>query len=422
MGTAMEIECELEKIVASYLLSQNSRGLVIVIVRGQFEACYCYGTSGTNGAGANGEFPVTSDTIFEIGSITKVFTATVLADMVCKGEVALHDSVRKYLPEGADLPKGFEEITLLQLATHTSGLRRLPGNLMAAHMDRTNPYAHYTTEDLTRGLETARVSARPGKVYSYSNFGMGLLGHALALAAGTNYEQLVKNRICDPLGMNDTSVSLGANQQSRLAPGHARGKPAGNWDIVALAGCGGLRSTGSDMLRFLRAQVDPNSTALKDAIRMTQTQQFGKDMKWKWAAQGGLYLLVFLAWQLLDGILTYWIPGLSIWLRILIVGFCVLGALIGACFLAWPLLGRLQRMGLGWHFDRLRQGKDFVWHNGATGGYRSYMAVAPTEQAGVVVLSNCNKSVDGIGRSALTAVISTRPEAGAKSCDASTSS
>ena len=209
--------------------------------------------------------------------------------------------------------------------------------------------------------------------------------------------------------MMDTSVSLSADQQSRLVPGHARGKLAASWDIVSLAGCGGLRSTGDDMLRFLRAQVNPHPAPLQDAIRMSQQPHIGNGSKAKWIAQCAQYLLIIGSWHLLDHLIDRWIPGLSMWSRIALIGTIMLFAIFGAYLTLWrlrpSLLSPPRRIGLGWHVDRLAGKQDFIWHNGGTGGYRSYMAVVPDERAGVVVLSNCDISVDAIGKSALTAIV-----------------
>jgi CubicO group peptidase (beta-lactamase class C family) len=334
--------------------------------------------------------------------------------MAQAGEVGLHDPIGKYLPADTGLPKRGEKIALQHLATHTSGLPRLPGNLMTPRIDPQNPYAHYTAEELYRGLATTRLSATPGKVYSYSNFGTGLLGHVLALAAGKEYEQLVKERICDPLGMRDTPITLNAEQQARLAPGHSGGKPTANWDMVNLAGAGGLRSSGFDMLRFLRAQLDPDSTALPNTIRSAQQQRFGKGVWWNRLARAGSLVSMVCLWHLLDRVLMYSLPSLSTWSRLPIVAGGVLWAI-------WPLemaiLGRRQRMGLGWHIGRLGA-MDYLWHNGATGGYCSYLALLPELKAGVVVLSNSDKSVDGVGLQALAALTRVDPQPDALTTEA----
>lgn len=193
------------------------------------------------------------DSVFEIGSITKLFTALLLADMVQRGEVALDDPVTKYLPpEGR--PRAFDgkPISLLDLATYTSGLPRSPGNNFSA--DEANPYAHYTVAELYEFLRYYTPEYYPGSHYQYSNLGFGLLGQALALRAGRSYEELVASRVCTPLGLDDTRITLTEGMRQRLVPGHDLDlHKVPNWDMPALAGAGALRSTANDLFRFLDA-------------------------------------------------------------------------------------------------------------------------------------------------------------------------
>jgi serine-type D-Ala-D-Ala carboxypeptidase/endopeptidase len=151
--------------------------------------------------------PLDGDTVFEIGSMTKVFTSLLLADMVRRGEVALADPVAKYLPAEVKVPeRGGAKITLQHLAMQTSALPRLPSNLNPK--DANNPYADYTVQQLYEFLSSAELTRDIGSRYEYSNLGAGLLGHALARRAGTDYETLVRKSILDPLGMKSTSITL----------------------------------------------------------------------------------------------------------------------------------------------------------------------------------------------------------------------
>jgi D-alanyl-D-alanine-carboxypeptidase/D-alanyl-D-alanine-endopeptidase len=273
------------------------------------------------------------DTVFEIGSVTKVFTALLLADMVARGEVALTDPVGKYLPPDVKVPT----ITLEQLATHTSGLPRLPANL--APKDGNNPYADYTVAQLYEFLSTVPAARDGGAPYDYSNLGAGLLGHALARRAGTDYETIVRTRILGPLGMKSTSIALDPAMKERLAPGHDAGmKPAANWDLPTLAGAGALRSTANDMLTFLSAAIGLTKSPLAApmASMLATRRPIGE-------------------------------PG--------------------------------HEIALGWH---IYNGGDpeIVWHNGGTGGYRTFVGFDPKRRIGVVVLSNAStgEGVDDIGR------------------------
>lgn len=274
-------------------------------------------------------------TLFEIGSITKVFTTIVLADMAAKGELKLDDPARSLLPSGVKMPaRNGREITLYNLATHTSGLPRIPSNMI--DMDETNPYADYTPEKLYAFLNGYELSRPVGGESSYSNLGMGLLGHLLSLRAGTSYEQLVLSRICAPLGMTGTRITLTREDSAHLAVGHdAGGKAVRNWDFDALAGCGALRSTADDMLRFLAANMGLIDSPLLPAMRETHRKRE-----------------------------SLGIEGMDI--------------------------------GLGWQIQT-RDGVKTVWHNGGTGGYRSFAGFAPDKGLGVVVLTNAFCEIDDIG-------------------------
>lgn len=202
---------------------------------------------------------VDADTLFEIGSITKVFTGILLADAVRRGDAALEDSIAKHLP--ADLLPAdsvLREVTLLDLATHTSGLPRLPGNLDEG-ADPLDPYAHYSTEKLyayLKGFQKGDFESR--EKMSYSNFGVGLLGHLLERISGNPYETLARETIFAPLGMKDSFVQrrpedLPADRAARFAAGHSGGKEVPHWHLDALAGAGAIVSTACDLARFAEA-------------------------------------------------------------------------------------------------------------------------------------------------------------------------
>lgn len=209
--------------------------------------------------GPSGASSFDADTIFEIGSMTKVFTGLLLADMAADGTVSLDDPVARYLPEGATMPtRGGQQITLKNLSRQDSGLPRLPSNMIPA--DPRDPYADYTEAQLLDFLAGYELQRDIGSEYEYSNLGVGLLGYALARAAGTDYETLVRTRILEPLGMHDTSIALTQAHQARFATGRDEfNRPTSAWSLPALAGAGALRSTAGDMLKFVRAALDPQS-------------------------------------------------------------------------------------------------------------------------------------------------------------------
>jgi CubicO group peptidase (beta-lactamase class C family) len=294
-----------------------------------------------HGAGSPGPAVLDSATLFEIGSITKTFTSAVLADMAARGEIALDDPVSKHLPAGTRVPAGAERvITLADLATHFSGLPRLPNNL--SPRDIRNPYADYTTEKLYAFLAAHQLRRAPRESFEYSNLGAGLLGHALALRAGTDYESLVRTRVLAPLGMRDTKITLTAADSARLAAGHnAGGQVVPVWDLASLQGAGALRSSAADMIRYLAANIaahaDPASQSpLAAALRLTHEPRHNLG------------------------------PGADI--------------------------------GLAWGRSVTTRGDTVYSHDGGTGGHRSFAAFDPARRVAVIVLSASAADINDIGR------------------------
>jgi CubicO group peptidase (beta-lactamase class C family) len=289
-------------------------------------------------------------TIFEIGSVTKVFTGLLLADLAERGIVGLEDPLASYLPSSVRVPtRGERPITLGDLASHASGLPRNPKGTLGRWLgDRHNPYAGLSVQELYAGLARTRLRRRPGGRVRYSNLGGGLLGQALAGAAGQSYEELVRQRICVPLGLADTMITPTGEQMARLATGHTRrGRPVAPSQLPALAGAGALRSTATDLLRFLEANLDPAHSPLADQLGRAQQ----------------------------------------------------------------PRLRDAKRMevGLGWLIVRPPQAAGPVlWHNGGTSGFRSFVALDGEADTAVVVLSNTARSVDRLGLRLLKA-LSTSP-------------
>jgi serine-type D-Ala-D-Ala carboxypeptidase/endopeptidase len=325
---------EVEPLVAELLVRHASRhvGVAVGVLRG--EGTWTMG-SGTVGPG--GSAPPAAHTIFEIGSLTKVFTATLLAAMVEEGLVALEDPVQRYLPPGVELPVRGRPITLADLASHTAGLPRLPhGFFLRSIRQWRNPYAWLTVDDLYAGLPATRLRREPGVRPRYSNLGYGLLGHALAVRAGRSYEQVVQERICRPLELEDTHVTVPGATRGRFAQGHnRRGRPVPHWDFPVLAGAGALRSTVADLLRFLRLQLGEGEPALARAAALTQVPRSRHR-----------------------------------------------GVAVGLGWMRLPLLGTEHEL---------------LFHNGGTGGFCSFAGFVPATHTAVVVLSNSARSVDALG-------------------------
>ncbi len=313
--------------------AKKAVGIVVATIGPSSRELVAYGKTSKEGSAPDG------DTVYEIGSITKVFTSLLLADMVERGEVSLDTPVEKLLPPDVKVPsRNGKQITLLDLSMQVSGLPRMPTNFKPA--DISNPYADYDPERLYAFLSGYTLPRDIGEKYEYSNLGVGLLGQALARKAGLSYEQLLRKRILDPLGMTSTSITLTDAQRKRLAAGYNSGlQPVKNWDLNALEGAGAIRSTANDMLKFLAANMGLIETPLAPAMRRMRSVR---------RATGTPDLDIMMAWH--------------VWKK----------------------------------YDT-----EIVWHNGGTGGYRTFAGFDPAKKTGVVVLCNTSFDIDDIGRHVL---------------------
>lgn len=303
--------------------------------------------------------PPDERTVFEIGSVTKVFTALLLADMAESGEVQLSDEVGEYLPGDVGPPeRNGRRITLLDLATHTSALPRLPGNILP--VDPANPYAGYTPQLLYAFLSVYQPVRDIGSSYEYSNLGYGLLGHVLARRAEMDYGQLVVERIAEPLGLEDTRSEPTDSMRDRLARGYSGGIQVVTWDIPdPFAGAGALLSTAADMARFVAANMGLVDLPLRSAMDSTPRSAMDSTLR-----------------SAMDSTLR--------------------SAIESTQRPRATTDSPDMHVGLGWHISQ-GEGATIVWHNGGTGGYRSFIGFTADKTAGVVVLSNSNESVDDIG-------------------------
>lgn len=239
---------------------RQSRGMVVGVIDARGRRVIAHGLMGAGGK------PIDGKTLFEIGSVTKALTGLLLADMVRRGEVRLEDPVADHLPPGTVVPtRNGKAITLIDLATHTSGLPRLPSNM--AMKDPLNPYADYTEAQLDAFLRDYALPRDIGATYEYSNLGVGLLGRALAYRAGGDYETVLRKRVLAPLRMTDTAIALSPAQAARFSSGHnAALEVTPHWDLPSLAGAGALRSTADDLLKLLAAELSYADTPLKAAM------------------------------------------------------------------------------------------------------------------------------------------------------------
>ncbi len=298
-----------------------------------------------------GSEPVDADTVFEIGSISKVFTGILLAKRVENGELNLDDPIMDLLPQGWTLSESAREVTLRHLTTHTSGIPRLPDNLMGITnvfkpLFGGDPYGGYSEEVFREALSTVELEFKPGTDRLYSNFAVGLLGFLLATQNGTDYETLLQTELCGPLGMDRTVITNDEWHDEHFADGYRTTAKAGPmmlamgssewWLPNHLAGAGGIRSTGTDMMKFLKANMGLVSTPFDAAIELSH-QEIYKENDYR-------------------------------------------------------------SMGMNWIRDDERDlSRHILWHNGGTGGYKSYLGFTEDCQFGVFALSNASINVDGMG-------------------------
>lgn len=262
--------------------------------------------------------------LFEIGSITKVVTALLLAQTVAEGRVSLDDPIAQHLPRELALAPATAAITLGQLATHTSGLPRLPTNFRPANP--AEPYADYDVGKLYAFLRDYRPAEPAPRPAAYSNLGFGLLGHLLERIHGRTYAELLAQRITGPLGLRDTVITPDAEQSSRMAVPHSGSVAVPAWQLGALTGAGAIRSTAADLARFAQALLAPERNPLTDAWAFIREPRA-------------------------------------------------------------PFGNRSMQIGLAIILEN--RGKDVVWHHsGGTGGFRTYLELAPSRRQATVLLLN----------------------------------
>ncbi|MGH1432884.1 MAG: serine hydrolase [Lewinella sp.] len=285
---------------------------------------YNFGSRDSFGAEVN------EHSIFEIGSISKTFTATLLADQALNGGLRLDDPINKLLPDHVEIPVlGKQQITLGHLSDHTSGLPNMPGNFKPA--DPKNPFADYTPSQMYEFISNYTPTSEVGADFEYSNLAFGLLGHALSLHVGKTYENLVNEVITDPLEMNETKITFDEQMINNLAVGKNEfGQSTENWNFSTLAGAGAIRSSTADMIKYLSAQLGFTQTSLMQAFELTHHQRHEM-----YGVRSG---------------------------------------------------GNPLGMGLGWIIFTNSDGNNY-WHGGSTGGYTSYIGFNKTKQKGVVVLA-----------------------------------
>ena len=273
----------------------------------------------------------TRATLYRVGSISKVFTTTLLVQLRDKGLVRLDDPVATYLPKGIQLPtdpRGARQITLRHLATHSSGLPRNPVNLKSKPGD---PWNGYSVTQMFEGLATTKLAYPTGSSGLYSNLGAGLLGHALGSAAGSSYEEALRRHALQPMGMSSTRVTLTPQRRAGLATPYSASDTTErvlDWDMGCLAGAGGVASTIGDMARFLSVNLQAGRTGAAPISAGSLTELHTPQRIWD-------------DWK--------------------------------------------KATALAWIVDHTIDMGDIVWHNGGMAGFRSWIGFSPRWQVGVAV-------------------------------------
>jgi beta-lactamase class C len=309
------------QVVGHLTESGRVHGLVAGFVTSDGRVAYGFGRRGES---QHSKAP-DDHTVYELGSITKAFTGLLLAQAVMRGQVRITDPIAGALPPGTLPPSSpLTQVSFLDLATHSSGLPSVPDNLPSK--DPQNPMAGYSTGLLLQYLPTARLAFPLGEQFLYSNTGAALCGYVLSRLAKTDYETLVRQQICEPLGMPDTRVTLSADLASRMTHGHnAQGQVVPNWTVAGLEGAGALRSTADDLLTFAAANLGLATTPLLGPMQLSHLAR-------KHLAPTPHYSL-----------------------------------------------------GLFWYVANY-DGKEYVLHAGRSGGYFALILLSPSDAAGVVLL------------------------------------
>lgn len=320
-----DLTTSIDKLANNYVKKENAYALVVGVIKNGKVLLNYYGTTERGKS-----ILPDSLTTFELASTSKLFTTSTLQILIDNNEVKLNENIQKILVPKVILPKIAENTTVQQLATHLSGFPSLPESFMNKMIDETNPYKILKMQDMYDYLKTCDEKKKEGE-FEYSNFGMGLLGHVLELKTGIKYEKLVNKKLLNPIGMNNTFITVDKINKSNIIQGYDQdGNKAPIWTDNVLTGAGSFLSNGMDMMKFLKANLNSNATTISKSLIKTQDNK-------------------------LNGI-----KGLG-WMQ--------------------PKSAE-KLIGL----------ENIVWHNGMAGGYSSFIAIDKTNNYGVFVLSN--KAID----------------------------
>ena len=325
-GDTFALSDSVKNVIRENVDNGKHQSFFVGIIDGENVDYYHYGTVEKNGK------EIDKNTIFEIGSISKVFTTLILADMVEKNEISLDDPIGKFLPEKVKTPsKNGKQITLLDLARHTSGLPTFPDDFPLWDVNKHN---EYDREKMYDYLERFEPSREIGSQFEYSNMGNSLLGHILSLHADKNYEELLKERILGKLEMESTCIKQCDHLRERFATPHLLGEQIEEINLSKdMVSAGEIRSSGKDMLVFLFYAMGQKDSSLKNAFELAQSSNFKAN------------------------------DDMSI--------------------------------GLAWITSE-NEGQKIIWHNGGTNGFSSFLGFDPESKQGILILTNSRLNVDDI--------------------------
>lgn len=328
------LQKQIEKIIYfdAKVSFENTPGFIIGIIHGDSTYIYPYGHLEKG----NSASP-TSKTIFEMGGATKVFTACLVQLLVDEGKLDYESPINAYLTEEQSNPV-YDQTTILDAITHTTGLPRMPIGFGAKEFEDNNPYAHYKKSDLFEFYVNYSLQAPKEKSYIYSNVAYALLQQVLENVSGQNYETLLTEKIAIPLSMRQTSVNIDEAFKPLLASGHTLiGKPTKAWSLQSFEGSIGLKSSTTDLLRFLEIQMSIKDSPLSQSFEKMHAQEFKTDIDNR----------------------TY--------------------------------------IAKGWHIIKNKRYHDILAHSGSTSGHRMFMGFVKETKTGVVVLSNSENGTNGLG-------------------------
>ncbi|NGX56597.1 MAG: D-alanyl-D-alanine-carboxypeptidase/endopeptidase AmpH [Candidatus Anoxychlamydiales bacterium] len=324
---------EIQSLIDKSIEEGHSQGMVIGIISKDKTIFYKNGK-----LGINNDKLMDENTIFETGSITKIFTSLLLAIMVRDGDVRMDDPVEKFMPPHVRTPSYLgQKITLANLATHTAGFPYLPDNFYPN--DLYNPFCKYSYEEFYTYLSNYELKYAPGSKYQYSNVCIGFLCHALTLSSQKNFEELLIEKITSKLDMNDTRVKFTDDMLQRYADAHIRDKKVPHWGISTFEGNGALKSSAKDLARFIEANLGYYKSDLFDVLQT---------------------------------------------------------ALIDRCPQDLPYLD----VGLEWNIA-YKYNPEIIYHGGIVGGQQVFVGFCPQREIGVVIVSNSSANISDIGKHVL---------------------